>query len=239
MEFNPFDLSVKDLSTRNMITRCNSSELLYTMCLPSHPTPSSPMSAPSALVASTSTWHRCLGHPGVDVLSKLSHDSSVVCSRCTQDLYHACQLVHHICLPFVSSNSCADNNFDLIHCGLWTSPVVSVSGSNIIWLSLMITSILCGLFLCALNLTLFALHQKISLMSPHSLAALSKSSSAIMVVSSITPPLAYSSPPNRYFCGCLVPTLLHIMVKLSASFAPSIICYVPYFFRHLFRLANG
>jgi hypothetical protein len=160
MEFNPFDLSVKDLSTRNMITRCNSSEPLYTMCLPSHPTPSSPMSAPSALVASTSTWHRCLGHPGVDVLSKLSHDSSVVCSRCTQDLYHACQLVHHICLPFVSSNSCADNNFDLIHCGLWTSPVVSVSGSNIIWLSLMITSILCGLFLCALNLTLFCTSSK-------------------------------------------------------------------------------
>jgi hypothetical protein len=40
---------------------------------------------------------------------------------------HACQLGRHIRLPFVSSNSRADNNFDLIRCDLWTSPVVSVS----------------------------------------------------------------------------------------------------------------
>jgi hypothetical protein len=66
--------------------------------------------------------------PGVDVLSKLSHDSSVVCSRRTHDLCHACQLGRHIRLPFVSSTSRMDNNFDLIHCDLWTSPVVSVSG---------------------------------------------------------------------------------------------------------------
>jgi hypothetical protein len=128
MKFDPFDISVKDLSTRNVITRCNSSGPLYTMRLPSHPAPSSPASTPSALVASTSTWHRHLGHPGVDVLSKLSHDSSVVCSERSNDLCHACQLGRHICLPFVNSNSCADNIFDLIHCDLWTSPIVSVSG---------------------------------------------------------------------------------------------------------------
>jgi hypothetical protein len=127
MEFDSFDLSVKDLSTQNVITGCNSSWPLYTMRLPSYP-PSSPASAPSALVASASTWHRRLGHPGVDVLSKLSHESSVVCSRRTHDICHACQLCRHIRLPFVSSNSRADNNFDLIHYDLWTSPVVSVSG---------------------------------------------------------------------------------------------------------------
>jgi hypothetical protein len=75
-----------------------------------------------------STWNRRLGHPGVDVLSKLSHDSSVVCSRRTHDLCHACQVGHHIYLPFVNSNSRVDNNFNLIHCGLWTSHVISVSG---------------------------------------------------------------------------------------------------------------
>jgi hypothetical protein len=111
-----------------MITRCNSLGAMYTMHLPSYPAPSSPTSAPSALVASASTWHRRLGHPGVNVLSKLSHDSSIVCSRCSHDLCHACQLGSHICLPFVSSNFHADNNFDLIHCDIWTSPVVSVSG---------------------------------------------------------------------------------------------------------------
>jgi hypothetical protein len=57
MKFDPFGRSVKDLSMQNMITRCNSSGPLYTMRLPSHPTPSSPTSAPSALVASVSTWH--------------------------------------------------------------------------------------------------------------------------------------------------------------------------------------
>jgi hypothetical protein len=85
------------------------------------------VSASSALVASASTWHRCLGHPDVDVILKLSDDSSVVCSRRTHDLCHACLLGHHIRLAFVSSNSHADNNFDLIHCDLWTSPVVSIS----------------------------------------------------------------------------------------------------------------
>jgi hypothetical protein len=31
-------------------------------------------------------------------------------------------------MPFVSSTSRADNNFDLTHCDLWTSPIVSISG---------------------------------------------------------------------------------------------------------------
>jgi hypothetical protein len=85
------------------------------MCLPSHLAPSPHVVAPLALVASASTWHRRLGHPGVDILSKLTHDSSVICSRRTHDLCHACQLGRHTRMPFINSNSCADNNFDLIH----------------------------------------------------------------------------------------------------------------------------
>jgi hypothetical protein len=128
MEFDPFGLSVKDLSTRNVLTRCNSSGPLYTMRLPSRSAPS-PCAAPAAaLVASASTWHRRLGHPGVDGLSKLSSDSSVICSRRSHDFCQACQLGRHTRMPFISSTSHADNNFDLIHCDLWTSPVVSVSG---------------------------------------------------------------------------------------------------------------
>jgi hypothetical protein len=127
MEFDSFGLSVKDLSTQNVITRCSSSGPLYMMCLPSHPTPLSSASASSALVASASTWHRHLGHPSVDVPSKLSHDSTVICTKHSHDLCHMCQLHRHIRLPFVSSNSRADNIFDLIHCDIWTSLVVSVS----------------------------------------------------------------------------------------------------------------
>jgi hypothetical protein len=77
-----------------------------------------------------STWHRRLRHPGVDVLSKLLRDSSVICSRHTHDFCHACQLGRHTRMPFASSMCRMDNIFDLIHCDLWTSPVVSVSGHN-------------------------------------------------------------------------------------------------------------
>jgi hypothetical protein len=90
MEFDPSGLSVKDLSTRNVLTRCNSSGPLYMMRLPSRSAPS-PCAAPAAaLVASASTWHRRLGHPGVDALSKLSSDSSVICSRRSHDFCQAC-----------------------------------------------------------------------------------------------------------------------------------------------------
>jgi hypothetical protein len=130
MEFDPFDLSVKDLSTQNVITMCNSSGTLYTMRLPSCSTPSSAVAVPTTLVASASTCHRRLGHPGVDALSKLSNASSIICSRRTHDLCHACQLGHHTHMPFVSSSSRADNNFDLIHCDLWTSPIVIISGGK-------------------------------------------------------------------------------------------------------------
>jgi hypothetical protein len=109
---------------------------------------------------------------------------------------------------------------------------------NTIWLSLMITPILCGLFLYVLNLTLFLLCQIFSLMTPHSFAAPSKPSSATMVMSSITPPLTHSSSLKGYFYGCLISTLLRRMVKPSASFALSIICCVPSFFRLLFQLAT-
>jgi hypothetical protein len=92
LEFDPFSLFVKDLSTRNVIIRCDSSGSLYTIRLPSRSTPSSSVAAPTTLVASPSTWHRCLGHPGIDTMSKLSNTSSVICSSRTHDLCHACQL---------------------------------------------------------------------------------------------------------------------------------------------------
>jgi hypothetical protein len=83
-------IGVKNLSSQNVIARCNSSGALYTMRMPSHSTPS-PCAPPAVvLAASASTWHRRLGHPGVDALSKLSSDSSVVCSRRTHDFCHAC-----------------------------------------------------------------------------------------------------------------------------------------------------
>jgi hypothetical protein len=90
MEFDPFDLSVKDFAARTLLARCDSSEPLYTLRLSSS---SSSTSTSHALTASTSsiTWHRRLGHSRRDVMSKLFSSSIIPCSRGSFDhLRHAC-----------------------------------------------------------------------------------------------------------------------------------------------------
>ena len=120
MEFDPFGCSVKDLLSRNLIVRCNSSGPLYPLHLP----------AAHSLVAtsSPSLWHRRLGHPGREALAKLASVLPTCPSDGASSLCHAYQLGRHIRLPFSASSSRASNNFDLIHYDLWTSPIVSVSG---------------------------------------------------------------------------------------------------------------
>jgi hypothetical protein len=46
------------------------------------------------------------------------------------DFYHACQLGKHIRLPFHSSSHRVEHPFDLRHLDIWTSPIISVSGSK-------------------------------------------------------------------------------------------------------------
>jgi hypothetical protein len=122
VEFDPFGLSMKDLQTRNVIARCNSSGGLY-------PFNFTPASASALLAAPTSLWHRRLGHLGREALSKLIKSSVISCNKDDlRHVCHACQLGRHVRLPFGSSSSRATHNFDLIHCDLWTSPIVSVSG---------------------------------------------------------------------------------------------------------------
>jgi hypothetical protein len=129
MEFDPFGLSVKDLTTRSVIARYDSPGPLYTIPLRASAT-SAPATQPYALAATTSpsTWHRRLGHFGSDFLSMLSRTSVITCPRASDhSLCHACQLGRHVRLPFPSSSK-AVRPFDLIHCDLWTSPVMSISG---------------------------------------------------------------------------------------------------------------
>jgi hypothetical protein len=106
------------------------------MRLPGSITPSSGAmaafaAAPHVLAAvAPTTWHRCLGHPGPDVLSSLSRSSFIQCTSNKHDFCHVCQLGKHTKLPFSSSSHRAEHPFDLIHLDLWTSFVVSVSGSK-------------------------------------------------------------------------------------------------------------
>jgi hypothetical protein len=84
-----------------------------------------------ALAAVTpTTWHRRIGHPGPDALSSLPRSSFIHCTSNKHEFCHACQLGKHTRLPFHSSSHRVEHPFDLIHLDLWTSPVVSVSGSK-------------------------------------------------------------------------------------------------------------
>jgi hypothetical protein len=130
MQFDPFGLYVKDLATRRVLARYDSTGPLYTLSLPTSTTPTLRV-VPYALAttASSATWHRCLGHPGPDVLFKLSSSSAITCPWGRDDsLCHACQIGRHVRLPFPSSSTQVVQPFDLVHCDLWTSPVLSVSG---------------------------------------------------------------------------------------------------------------
>jgi hypothetical protein len=103
-----------------MIIRCNSTRRLYPLWLPA-----SLLSHALLTGATPSTlWHRRLGHLGFDALSQLIPS----CNKPELDtLCHACQLGHHVRLPFATSHSRATNKFDLIHYELWASPILSMS----------------------------------------------------------------------------------------------------------------
>jgi hypothetical protein len=85
MEFDRFSLSVKDLTTRNVIARSNSTGPLYTLRLLSStassrtsPCAISTIAAPHILAdVATFTCHCRLGHPGLDALSSLSRSSFI------------------------------------------------------------------------------------------------------------------------------------------------------------------
>jgi hypothetical protein len=135
MEFDPFGLSVKDLTTKSMIIRSNSTGPLYTMYLPGSHSIFQRYGRPcycshALTVVAPTTWHRRLGHPGPDVLSSLSRSSFIQCTSNKHNFCHACQLGKHTRLPFCSSTHRVEHAFDLMHLDLCTSPVVSVSGSK-------------------------------------------------------------------------------------------------------------
>jgi hypothetical protein len=118
MEFDPFGLSMKDLTTRNVITRSNSTGLLYTLRLSRSSASSRILPCVMSIVATcimvvvaTSKWHHRLGHLGPDALSSLSRSSFISCTSTTHDFCHACQLGKHTRLSFSSSLSHAEKSF--------------------------------------------------------------------------------------------------------------------------------
>ena len=123
LAFDPFGLSVKDLTTGEVLARYNSMGDLY-------PLHDAPTSTPRAMLASVDMWHRRLGHPNKTTLSSLLQEFSIPSSSSPHDssFCTACQCGKHVRLPFGTSTTTSTFPFELLHCDLWTSPIPSVSG---------------------------------------------------------------------------------------------------------------
>ncbi|GJZ27086.1 ribonuclease H-like domain-containing protein [Tanacetum coccineum] len=115
---------VKDYQTRRLLLCCDSTGDLY-------PVTQQPSSHTLVVLLSFSstTWHKCLGHPGDDVLRRLELNNLISCRKSMLSaLCHACQLGKHVKLPFYSSESSVDSLFEIIHSDIWTSSIPSESG---------------------------------------------------------------------------------------------------------------
>lgn len=132
IEFDLFGFCFKDLRTMQEILHCNSNGDLYPIIIgPSSTSSSTSTHHPHALlVASTSTeiWHCHLGHPGHDTLSSLTRSFHIPCNKVVFPLCHACQWGKHVRLPFSCYNTTTVTPFQIIHCDLWTSLVLSNPG---------------------------------------------------------------------------------------------------------------
>ncbi|KAL9995335.1 putative RNA-directed DNA polymerase [Helianthus debilis subsp. tardiflorus] len=124
VEFDPFGFSVKDFKTGRILTRHNSDDShLYPVTAPAH------VPAPSVFTApAPDSWHDRLGHPGVSIVDFLASNKFIACNKTSCVFCNSCQLAKHKRLPFVLSNSTTILPFGIVHCDLWTSPIVSNTG---------------------------------------------------------------------------------------------------------------
>lgn len=129
VEFDPFGFSIKDLHSKAVILRCDSTGDLNPLRLP----------PPNNLAVETASvdlwhrrlghpWHRRLGHPGHSSLNSILSQVSFTCNKSATHTCHACQLGKHTRLSFYATNYVSYFPFQLLHADVWTSPVPSNSG---------------------------------------------------------------------------------------------------------------
>jgi hypothetical protein len=75
IEFDPTGFSVKDLATRRLIMRSNSSGPLYPFF------GASPHGHTAFTISTSDLWHRRLGHPGRQSLSRMARSFLPVCNK--------------------------------------------------------------------------------------------------------------------------------------------------------------
>lgn len=126
IEFEPLGFSVKDLTTRTVLMRCNNAGDLYPFSNSSLHTPLASLST-----ISPNIWHSRFGHPDDSVFNFLRINNSISCNKRRGDNFcTTCPLGKHIHLPFQSSFNKTISAFDIVHADLWTSPILSSSGYN-------------------------------------------------------------------------------------------------------------
>lgn len=76
----------------------------------------------------TAIWHARLGHPGHSSLHRILRSFGYTCSKSSIHTCYARCLGKHVRLPFNESNNVASIPFQLLHCDVWTSPIMSNSG---------------------------------------------------------------------------------------------------------------
>ena len=79
VEFDPWGFSIKDLRTKTILLRCDSSGELYP--LRQSTTTSARPSATFLASTNSSLWHARLGHPGHDTLQRLARSIGFSCSK--------------------------------------------------------------------------------------------------------------------------------------------------------------
>ena len=118
IEFDPHGFSLKDLKTSTHLSRHNSTRDLY------------PFTSPAQALITPSTtppWQKN-GLPinGANILEFLNRSAFIGCNKNTSSFVcSSCQLANSKRSPFSDSTSVTFSPFDLIHCDLWTSPVLS------------------------------------------------------------------------------------------------------------------
>uniref|UniRef100_A0ACD5Y5G8 Uncharacterized protein n=1 Tax=Avena sativa TaxID=4498 RepID=A0ACD5Y5G8_AVESA len=120
VEFDHLGFSVKERSTKRVILRCENDGDLY------------PVTAPTThhnlAAATVDIWHQRLGHPGREALKITLQQASPSSTTTPAHTCTACQLGKHHRFPFPDSTHVSYFPFQLVHCDIWTSPVLSNSG---------------------------------------------------------------------------------------------------------------
>jgi hypothetical protein len=174
----------------------------------------------SCTTTNSVVWHRRLGHPGPDVMSQLSSCSDISYTPSSSEcLCHACQLRRHSRLPFSTSTSRTAQAFDLVHCDLLTSPVLSLSGYKYYLVILDDFSHFLWTFPLRLKSDIFTTLTHFFASVSTNFVARYVPSSVIMATSSTTTALAPSSSPTSSSCVSRAPTPLPRTVGPNTSFA--------------------